>query len=115
MPGLLRGRSGTAKLADMEPPKTAELLTEEQFVDYLSRGGVIVIHDNANRAGSKRVAHLHTERKACSHVDLDNFRLTGLANTEPNGRYWLTRDRKLAERDLQAPLCTESKRLLGRS
>ena len=99
----------------METPETAELLTEEQFAGYLSRGGVIVIQDHANRAGSKRVAHLHTERKACSHVDGDNFRLKVLANAEANGRYWWARNSKAAERDLQASLCAESKRLLGRS
>lgn len=99
----------------MEASETVELLTEEQFVDYLSRGGVIVIHDDANRAGSKRVAHLQSERKACSHVDVDDFRLKVLAHAQRNGRYWWARNSKVAERDLQAVLCTESKRLLGRN
>jgi hypothetical protein len=99
----------------MDASQTVELLTEEQFVDHLSRGGVIVIHDDANRAGSKRVAHLQTERKACSHIDVDDFRLKVLAHRQRNGRYWWARNSKVAERELQASLCAQSERLLGRN
>src|SRR4051794_20989125 len=97
----------------MNASEIVELLTEEQYVDFMSRGGIIVIHDDANPSGSKRVAHLQRERKACSHVNIDDFRLKVLLNARSNGRYWWTLNSKIAERELQASLCAESKRLLG--
>jgi hypothetical protein len=95
-------------------PEVVELLTEERFTEYLSRGGIIVVHDHANRSDSKRVAHLQIERKACSHVDIDDFREKVITNAERNGRYWWARNSAIAERELDAGLCGESKRLLGR-
>ena len=92
-----------------------ELVDEARFLEYLQRGGVIVIHDDANRAAVKRVAHLHTERNACSHVDVENFREKVLTNSQGNGRYWWARNSRIAADELQATLCTDSKRLLGRT
>jgi hypothetical protein len=98
----------------MDAPQIVELLTEADFDDYRSRGGIIVIHDDANVAGSKRVAHLQTDRKECSHVDAADFREKVLENAQRNGRYWWARNSAAAERALEASLCSESRRLLGR-
>lgn len=99
----------------MDAPEVIELRTEQEFVGYTARGGVIIILDDANRSAAKRVAHLQTERKACSHIDIEHFREKVLANAEHNGRYWWARNSKVAERELGAILCSESKVLLGRT
>ena len=61
-----------------------------------------MIHDDANPAGAKRVAHLQSQRKACSHVELEDFRLKVVANAQRNGRYWWARNSKVAEAGLGA-------------
>jgi hypothetical protein len=99
----------------MDAPEVVELLTERDFVGYAAWDGMIVILDNANRSDAKRVAHLQTARKACSHVDIKHFREKVLANDERNGRYWWARNSKVAEQGLGAILCSESKVLLGRT
>jgi len=99
----------------MDAPEVAEIRTREEFECYTSRGGVIVIRDDANRSGAKRIGHLHTERKACSHVDVDHFSEKVLTNTERNGCYWWAPNSRVAERELGAVLCAESKKLLGRT
>ena len=99
----------------MEASEPVELLHEHEFFAYVRRGGMIVIEDDANPADRKRVAHLQSERKACSHVDVNHFREKILTNEQTHGRYWWAQNSKVAEVALQASLCTESKRLLGRS
>jgi hypothetical protein len=91
-----------------------ELLSEHDFVRYMHRGGIIVIQDEANRADRKRVAHVQRADKACSHVDLGHFREKVLRNDQTHGRYWWTQNSRIAELALEAPLCAESNRLLGR-
>jgi hypothetical protein len=99
----------------MNGPEAVELLTEADFLDYQARGGVIVIHDDANPSGRKRIAHLQQAHKACAHINLDDFREKVLENYQTNGRYWWARNSKIAERQLEASLCHDSARLLGRT
>jgi len=99
----------------MDTSDVVGLLTEPEFLGCAARGGAIAILDDASRSGGKRVAHLQTERKACSHVDLEHFREKVLANSGRHGRYCWACNSKVAERDLGAVLCAESKGLLGRS
>jgi hypothetical protein len=82
----LRGSGGRTRLLRMEASEIVELHKEADFDEYMSRGVIIVIHDEANAAGWKRVAHLQTDRKACSHVDAADFREKVLENAQRNGR-----------------------------
>jgi hypothetical protein len=104
-----------ATLGVVDTPDVVELLSEADFTKYLERGGVIVIHDDANASGRKRVAHLQQAHKACTHVDVQAFREKVLDHGQAHGRYWWTRNSKVAEHELQAVLCFESARLLGRT
>ena len=98
----------------MSDDTVVELLTKADFDAAMDRGGVIVISDDANRSGAKRVAHLQRSEKRCSHVDPEDFLEKVRDNANRHGRYWWARNSKLAREVLGAQLCGESERLLNR-